>query len=188
MLKILKTNYKNLSNEKLMQAIQNGNCKAFNELWLRFNERLYYYFYRMLSNNHQTAEDFTQDLFMKIIHKSHFFDTNRNFTTWIFSIAHNMCKNEYRNQKVRTIVNNNENPDQFLYNDEIKSDHQKHINLIFKELNNLGESHKTAFLLKYREGLTIEEISKIMELPKGTVKSRLFYARKKLQQKLLPTI
>lgn len=187
MLKILKTNYRQLSNELLMQAIQNGNCKAFNELYLRFNERLYYYFYRMLGNNHQIAEDFTQELFLKIINKPHYFNPEKNFVTWVFSVAHNMCKNEYRSREVRSIINNEENPDRFLLEESTTKDCTKEIDLIFRELELMDESHKTAFLLKYREGLTIDEICEIMELPKGTVKSRLFYARKKLQANLKTT-
>jgi len=55
---------------------------------------------------------------------------------------------------------------------------------IFDCLNDFDETHRTAFLLKYREGLSIDEISSILDLPKGTVKSRLFYTRKKIQDKL----
>jgi RNA polymerase sigma-70 factor (ECF subfamily) len=56
------------------------------------------------------------------------------------------------------------------------------VNEVFKELESFDESHKTAFLMKYREGFNIDEISEVLELPKGTVKSRLFYTRKKLQE------
>ncbi|MDA3893794.1 MAG: RNA polymerase sigma factor [Salinivirgaceae bacterium] len=187
MLNILKTDFKSFTDEKLMQAIQNGDCKAFDELYFRYNQRLYYYFYRMLGHEHQVAEDFMQDLFLKVIQKPHYYDSKRPFSTWVFSIAHNMCKNEYRSRQVRSIVNSEENPDRFICDDKPSEEKDKNIDLIFSELNKMDDSHKTAFLLKYREGFTIDEISEIMELPKGTVKSRLFYARKKLQQQLSST-
>lgn len=186
--RIIKSDIKSYTDEKLMQAIQNGNCKAFDELYSRYNERIYYYFYRMLGYEHQIAEDFVQDIFMKIIDKPHYFDSKRTFTTWIFSIAHNMCKNEYRNRQVRSIVNSEDNPDRFIYSeDQVTSNNKKTVDKIFLELNKMDESHKTAFLLKYREGFTIEEISEIMELPEGTIKSRLFYTRKVLKKQLAQT-
>ncbi len=55
---------------------------------------------------------------------------------------------------------------------------------IFACLEGFDETHRTAFLLKYREGLSIEEISAVLDLPKGTVKSRLFYTREKIRKKL----
>lgn len=186
--KILKTTFEDLSDEKLMLAIQNGNCAAFDELYSRYKDRLYYYFFRMLGQEHQIAEDFMQDLFMKIIDKPHLYDSKRTFSTWVFSIANNMCKNEYRSRQVRSITTHEENPDRFIEEEKTapKSNHE--IDKIFTVLNKMDESHKTAFLLKYREGFTIEEISEIMELPEGTVKSRLFYARKKIQQQLTQTL
>jgi RNA polymerase sigma-70 factor (ECF subfamily) len=170
--RVLKTNYKSIADEDLMQAIQHGECQAFDELYLRYNERLYYYFYRMLGYEHSIAQDFMHDLFLKIIQKPLLFDAKKSFKTWIFSCANNMCKNEYRNKQVIQPIENQD----------------KLMDTIFKELNKFDESHKTAFLLKYREGFTIEEISEIMELPEGTVKSRLFYTRKKLQQQVTQII
>ena len=182
--KILKTNFKSFTDEKLMQAIQNGKCLAFDELYYRYNDRIYYYFYRMLGHKHQVSEDFMQDLFMKVIDKPHYFNMDRIFSTWIFSIAHNMCKNEYRSRQVRSIVNTEENTDVYVEEEHTIEDKDRIINKIFTELSTMDESHKTAFLLKYREGFTIDEISEIMDLPGGTVKSRLFYTRKKLQEQL----
>lgn len=186
--RVLKTNYKSIADEDLMQAIQHGECQAFDELYLRYNERLYYYFYRMLGYEHSIAQDFMHDLFLKIIQKPLLFDAKKSFKTWIFSCANNMCKNEYRNKQVRSVVHNEENPDKYLDDIQPIENQDKLMDTIFKELNKFDESHKTAFLLKYREGFTIEEISEIMELPEGTVKSRLFYTRKKLQQQVTQII
>jgi RNA polymerase sigma-70 factor (ECF subfamily) len=186
--RVLKANYKSITDEDIMLAIQHGECQAFDELYLRYNERLYYYFYRMLGYEHSIAQDFMHDLFLKIIQKPMLFDAKKSFKTWIFSCANNMCKNEYRNKQVRSVVHNVENPDKYLDDIQPIENQDKLMDTIFKELNKFDESHKTAFLLKYREGFTIEEISEIMELPEGTVKSRLFYTRKKLQQQVTQII
>lgn len=178
-------NHNKLSDEKLLLAMQNGDSKAFNEIYIRYNERILYYFYRMLNNDKEIAQDFLQELFYKIIDKPHLYDTKRKFSTWIFSIAHNMCKNEYRSRSVRSILEKVENADSFTEEYESGNEYPFKVEDIFKCLNEFDELHSTAFLLKYREGLSIDEISEILEIPKGTVKSRLFYIRKKIQAKLM---
>ncbi|OFY48713.1 MAG: hypothetical protein A2W85_05655 [Bacteroidetes bacterium GWF2_41_31] len=184
MFKFKPLNYQQLADEKLIVAITNGDSSAFNELYKRYNERLLYYFYRMLWNDKEMAQDFLQDLFIKIIDKPHLFDVERKFSTWIFSIAHNMCKNEYRNRVVRDIVEKGTDTDSIPDDEETTNYSSFQIKDVFSCLNEFDEMHRTAFLLKYREGLSIEEISSILELPVGTVKSRLFYTRKKIQKKL----
>jgi len=177
-------NYKKLSDEDLLRAIVNGNTKAFNELYRRYSQRMLYYFYRMLGNDRELAEDFLQDLFFKIIDKPHLFDSSRKFSTWIFSIAYNQCKNEYRSRNVRSIVEKVDNADNFPQDEPSTEEAPYSLEDVFDCLNAFDESHRTAFLLKYREGLSIDEISTILNLPKGTVKSRLFYTRKKIQEKV----
>ncbi|MDO8896429.1 MAG: RNA polymerase sigma factor [Bacteroidales bacterium] len=184
MFKIKSPNYKQLADEKLIVAIANGDSAAFNELYKRYNERMLYYFYRMLWNDRELAQDFLQDLFFKIIDKPHLFDVERKFSTWIFSIAHNMCKNEYRNRVVRDIIEEGADTDIILYDEEPVNYSSLQIEDVFNCLHEFDEMHRTAFLLKYREGLSIDEISAILELPVGTIKSRLFYTRKRIQKKL----
>ena len=136
----------------------------------------------MLSQDKEIAKDFTQEIFIKIINKPHLYNPKMKFSTWIFSVANNMCKNEYRRKDVRRNIIACDNPDSFN-NEELNDEsHEPVIKLIFQHLEDFDESQKSAFLLKYREGFSINEISKILELPTGTIKSRLFYTRKKLQE------
>jgi RNA polymerase sigma-70 factor, ECF subfamily len=170
------------TDEELFVTMQGGNSGVFEQLYNRYNKRILYYFYRMLGNDNILSQDFMQELFCKIIEKPFLFDPHKRFSTWIFSIAHNMCKNEYRSKEVRKIVLKNDNLDGFCENGTEYSGNEKMIEAIFEELESFDESHRTAFLLKYREGFNIEEISETLNLPEGTVKSRLFYTRKKLQE------
>lgn len=188
MFKFKPTNYRKLSDEKLAATIMNGNSAAFNELYDRYNARILYYFYRMLGNDKELAQDFLQELFFKIIDKPQLFDVERKFSTWIFSIAHNMCKNEYRSRQVRNIIEKGVDADCFPDIEETADYSSLQTEDIFGCLNEFDEIHRTAFLLKYREGLSIHEISAVLGLPVGTIKSRLFYTRKKIQEKLLPKI
>lgn len=173
------------SDSELMQQIALGDHAAFSELYLRYKSRMYYYFYRMLGNSAEQANDFLQELFMKLIEKPESYNPSYNFSTWLYSIANNMCKNEYRRRDVRQEYNSVEarEPQVELLN-ESSIEPEQAIEKIFETLDLLGEEHRSAFLLRYREGFSIREVAEILELPEGTVKSRLFYAKKILAEKL----
>ena len=176
--------YEKYSDAQLMRYLCNADKSAFSEIYKRYSKRLLYYFYRMLGNSEETAQDFLQDLFYKLIDKPHLYDPDKRFSTWIFSIAHNMCKNEYRRRAVINNVILPENSAGFHAPEENTPDLSEMVRIIYHELDNLGESHKTAFILRYREGFQVREISEILNLPEGTVKSRLYYARQLLAEKL----
>ena len=167
-----------------MRHICNADKRAFNEIYKRYSQRLLYYFYRMLGNSEEIAQDFLQDLFYKLIDKPHLYNPEQRFSTWIFSIAHNMCKNEYRRRTVRNNAYLSENIFTYQACDEDTTDLDAMMNAIYDELDKMGESHKIAFILRYREGFQVKEISDVLNLPEGTVKSRLYYARQILSGKL----
>ena len=130
-----------------------------------------------------------QDIFLKLMNKSSTFDPSRKFTTWIFSIAHNMCKNEYRRMDSRKVVTLESFSDCVFEEaehvfDESAIDLEEFSRQLFEELQSFDEIHKTAFLLRYREELSLKEIGQILEISEGTVKSRLFYTRKRLSERL----
>ncbi|MDP4208718.1 MAG: RNA polymerase sigma factor [Bacteroidota bacterium] len=184
-----KRKYTDNTDEQLIQLLIAGDSKAFNELYHRYNQRLLYYFYRMLGNSNEKAQDFLQDIFIKLIDKAETFDSSKKFSTWIFSIAHNLCKNEYRRMNIRKTAE----IDTFL---EVLPDEQEtipewhRINMddfisdLFAELENFDEIHKTVFLLRYREEFSVKDISQTLDISEGTVKSRLFYTRKRLSELL----
>lgn len=168
-----------------MQQIVSGDQAAFSELYHRYKGRMYYYFYRMLGNSAEQANDFLQELFMKLIEKPESFNPAYSFSTWLYSVANNMCKNEYRRRGIRQEYQEAEALEpQFDFLNESTIAPEKVIEKIFETLNSLGEEHRSAFLLRYREGFSIKEVAEILELPDGTVKSRLFYAKKMLAEKL----
>lgn len=168
-----------------MQLIVLGDQSAFAELYHRYKERMYYYFYRMLGNSAELANDFLQELFMKLIEKPESYNSKFPFQTWFYSVANNMCKNEYRRREVRQEFQATETPEpQLDFIDDKTIEPEQIVEKIFDALEELGEEHRSAFLLRYREGFSIKDVAEILELPEGTVKSRLFYARKVLAEKL----
>lgn len=176
---------KTFTDADLMLRIVSGDQAAFSELYRRYKDRMYYYFYRMLGNSSDQANDFLQELFMKLIEKPESYNPSYNFSTWLYSIANNMCKNEYRRRGIRQEYQNAEalNPG-MDYISETSADPEQVIEKIFQTLDLLGEEHRSAFLLRYREGFSVKEVAEILDLAEGTVKSRLFYARKMLAEKL----
>lgn len=171
------------TDEALMQLITQKNQAAFTELYRRYADKVFRYFYRMLWQNKDKANDFTQDLFMKIIEKPHYFDTSRKFSTWIYTIAGNMCKNEYRRHGRYQFTN--EMPElatMNLFNDNM--DNALFIKCLEKAVAELDDIPRQCFILRYQEELSIKQISEILDCPEGTVKSRIFYTLKKLAKKL----
>ena len=168
-----------------MCQIVGGDQAAFGELYTRYKSRMYYYFYRMLGNSAEQANDFLQELFMKLIEKPESYNPAYNFSTWLYSVANNLCKNEYRRINVRHEYHSMEALDpQLDFMNESTIEPEQVIEKIFQSLELLGDEHRSAFLLRYREGFSIKEVAEILELPEGTVKSRLFYAKKILSEKL----
>lgn len=169
-----------------MAAIINGDQQAFSELYQRFNERLFYFFYRMLGADKEMANDFLQDIFLKLINKPELFKAEYKFSSWIFSIAHNMCKNEYRKREVRKHVQNEAYLDKFTndFAEDQAEEKELLIAKVFSELECLEESQRSILILKYKENFSLKEISEILNLPVGTIKSRLHYARHELSKRV----
>lgn len=170
---------------ELMQQIVSGDHSAFSELYHRYKGRMYYYFYRMLGNSSEQANDFLQELFLKLIEKPESYNPSFPFSTWLYSVANNMCKNEYRRRIIRQEYRNEEVLSQKIdFISEASLEPEILVGKIFETLDDLGDEHRSAFLLRYREGFSIKEVAEILELPEGTVKSRLFYAKKLIAGKL----
>jgi len=174
--------------EALMRLIARGDEQAFTVLYERHGRALFRYFHRMLWKDKEKAEDFVQDFFMKIIRNPGQYDPSRRFVTWMYSVAHNMCKNEYRKQELRK-------PASFGIAEETiagdsgaqaekRVDRKAFLRLLFDELEQLDEDHRTTFLLRYEEEFSIKEISRVLDCSEGTVKSRLFYTLRKLSVRL----
>lgn len=177
------------TDEQLMEAVINGDARAFSLLYDRYAEKMVRYFYRMLGQDIEKAEDFAQDIFTKLIEKPHLFDTGKKFSTWLYSVANNMCKNEYRRLAVRKNTIPGE-PDANRTKDEnsedviASMDKKTFDKLLDIELGLLDEKHRSTFLMRYQEEMSIKEISEALDISEGTVKSRLFYTIKKLSEKL----
>jgi RNA polymerase sigma-70 factor (ECF subfamily) len=144
----------------------------------------------MLNFDKELAEDALQDVFLKIAEAPDKFDTSRSFKTWIFSVASNSCKNYYRHKKIvseskdEIIYENTSLTNDAFVNSVARMDAQLFRQRLEEVLNELSAEKKEAFILKYQEEKTIAEIALIQNCPEGSVKSRLYYTVKVLEEKL----
>lgn len=187
-MKLFKKDYKNCSDEELMRYYVDGDRLAFEQIYDRYERFMVNFFYRKLWSDRIKAEDFTHDLFTKIIDNPASFDLERNFKTWLFSVANNMCKNEYKKQEVRknTSYDVPEHFDGKDTNDsaDVEVDKKSFNEVLKQELDKLGDKHKEVFMLRHFEGMALDEIAETLEINTGTVKSRLHHATKTLADKL----
>lgn len=126
------------------------------------------------------AEDFVQDLFIKIIEKANLYDPERKFSTWIYSLAANMCKNEFRRMSRKPVVFDLPELKIEPSSKPIELSPEPFAKILESALMSLDEKHRACFILRYQEGFSVDEVSQILDCPKGTVKSRLFYALRNL--------
>ena len=183
MLSFLPKTYAVCSDEELMAYVVKGRHPAFEELYRRYSKPLLRFFYRQLYQDEEKAQDFLQDLFLKIIEKADLYHQDKKFKVWIYAIASNMCKNEYRKNEVRgskvmdfdfTAIIDSPSA---LYD---RFDQRLFNRMLNEELEKMDNLHRLTFAMRYQEHLTVKEISEVMECAEGTVKSRLFYSLKKL--------
>jgi RNA polymerase sigma-70 factor, ECF subfamily len=174
-------NLDSVSDEMLMRSVCNGDDKAFTALYNRYSGRMIRYFFRMLWQDENKSQDFVHDLFVKIIERPASFDVDKKFGTWIFSVAHNMCKNEYRKVNFRKGVERTMISE--TSTDETASaelDRQFLQKAISKAMERWEEDDRSLFVFRQELEMSFAEIASVLGVPEGTVRSRWFYLRKDL--------
>ncbi len=187
-MKLGRKSYGKHTDEQLMVLVTEGNHAAFEEVYTRYAKPLLNYFHRMLWKDREKAEDFTQDIFTKIAQKPELYNPQRPFKTWLYSVANNMCKNEYRKAEVRSNTVGGLHENIGVRDDSNGGDAQLDMKMFSESLqealNELEEIHRKVFILRFRQHLSIKEIADVLEVSEGTIKSRIFYATKKLAEQL----
>ena len=187
-MRLFKKDHSSQSDEHLMLLFQRGDKKAFEEIYDRYANHLVNFFYQKLWQNRIKAEDAAQDIFTKIIGNPTLFDAKQNFKSWLFSVAYNRCKNEYKKHEVRKntaydVPDYHQNESGDLLSDEVL-DQQNFGQALSAALIKMDEKHAMVFKLRHEDGLSMKEISKTIGINEGTVKSRLHYATKYLANEL----
>ena len=171
------------TDEELMaEVIRHHSSAAITELHRRYSKRLLGYFIKMLQRDPESANDFVQEIFLRILEKKHLYNPSKPFYTWLFTIASNMCKTAYRRTPMVALTEAHTNHRQTTADDLAE---KALFHACMKEsLALLEHHHRTVFVLRYMEQFSLNEIAEITESSLGTVKSRLFYATQKMTQHL----
>ena len=163
-----------LTDAELMQRIGRGEHKAFDALYYRYARRLGGFFLRMFAYDTAKAEDMVQELFARVWMHRKEYRSAQPFATWLYTMAYNLCKNEYRHEAVcqayiEQCQQREEPTEEFLEAMERNELRQR----LRQVVQSLPTVQRDAFLLHYDEELTIPEVAHIVGCPEGTVKSRL---------------
>jgi len=179
-------NYRLLSDEALMLRVLKREREAFPVLYDRYAKEMVNFFYRRLGQDEAKAQDFLHDLFLKLLSDPGKYQPGRAFRPWLYSVALNMCKNEYRRLRIRNDYSLSGFPETLTVVAEGpgNTDRLEFEKALSEKLNQLDEVHREVFLLRFQQELSLAEIAGVMGCPEGTVKSRLFYTLKTLSVQL----
>lgn len=169
----------------LMQKVQEGDMVSYNTLVDRYKDRLFNMLTRMLSSEDE-ARDLLQETFLRVWQHKMSYDFRYAFSTWIYTIALNLARNELRRRKKFKFFDIFDYSDKIPAKEERKTEAPKLRELLDTEIQRLPEKYRTAFVLRDVDSLSYEEIAQVLSIPLGTVKSRVNRARSILRKRLRP--
>ena len=180
-----------ITDERLIALFQQGDVQAFELLVRRYKDQLLNFIYRFVGNR-SDAEDLVQETFLRVYKNKHYYKEIAKFSTWVYTIAGNLAKTELRRRRrhkifsVSNFVNDERDydiPDQ-AHSPEQEVDRMLKEHVIQKAIEKLHPRFKEVIILRDIQGFAYEEISQILNIPLGTVKSRVNRGRLKLQEDL----
>jgi RNA polymerase sigma-70 factor (ECF subfamily) len=179
------------SDEQLMLLFQGGDENAYIELVNRYKDKLINFIFNYLGDL-ESSEDVVQETMIKLYQKKHYYKEIAKFSTWLYTIAKNLANTELRKRKQRKttllsqfskddktyeLPSNDPEPGQEIQTDIVNK-------IIRNAVDQLSEKFKIVIVLRDIQGLSYEDISEIINVPIGTVKSRINRARLQLQVEL----
>lgn len=176
-----------------IKKIKKGDQSAFEDVVSFYQNKVYQICYRMIGNAHE-AEDLAQEAFVRAYTNIHSFDEKRKFSTWIYRIATNLSIDRIRKKKPDYYLDaelqgadglnmysqlSNDDP---LPHEEVETlELQAYLQ---KQIESLPEKYRSVITLRYVDDLSLQEISEVLDMPIGTVKTRIHRGREALRKKL----
>jgi RNA polymerase sigma-70 factor (ECF subfamily) len=184
--------------ERLIARCRDGDHAAFKELVVRYQKRVYGIAFGML-HNPADAMDITQEVFIRVHQYLGHFKGSSSFYTWIYRIAINLCIDHLRKEaKGNQTVDYNDALDHdcgeeagdllstsWEMNPARALDRKEMSEMIHQALQTLTPNHRAVLMMREVEGLSYSEMAEVMQCNKGTIMSRLFHARRRMQDALL---
>jgi len=180
--------YDSMADEDLIERFQQGDLYAFDLIVKRYKDQLLNFVFRFLGNQEQ-SEDVLQETFLRVYRNRHAYRRVAKFSTWIYTIAGNLARTELRKKKRRRLFSISDmgidNKDYEVsdekFNPEAHVDTLLHTDVIQSEIDRLSPKFREVIILRDIQELPYDDISKILRVPIGTVKSRVNRARLRLQ-------
>jgi len=178
-----------MTDAQIINHILNGDRSRFNALVWQWEKPIYNFILRYVGNK-ELARDVTQKTFMRVYKNLSKLKDPTKFSSWIYQIASNLCKDEIKKMSHRNFISldliheNNENnghllPDQLKESEQSLPDaklNQKQIcNIVQKALKQLPEEQRVVIIMKEYQGLKFKEIAEMLNQPLNTIKSRMYY-------------
>ena len=174
------------TDETLLNKFLDGDISAFEEIVARYQKPVINFIYRMIGDFHE-AEDLAQNVFIKLYKRADTFKGSSRLSTWLFSIAVNLCIDKKRVESRREFVSLDDevieiqsdsiSPDTRAENSEIAQ-------FIEEAILSLDEEKRAAIVMREYHSMSYEKIARSLGCSVGSVKSRLHKARKQLRSKL----
>lgn len=183
------------SDQELVKWFKIGDADAFEKLVTRYEKRVYNLAYRF-TGNHADALDLAQEVFIRVYRALSKFREESSFSTWIYKVTVNVCRDELRKKNKRknipvdnietarrelAVANDINSPEKLVERRDLQRQVQRYI-------NQLTEKQRVILILREMHGLSYEEIAAVLDCSLGTVKSRLSRARTALKDKILSTV
>lgn len=173
--------YHKIADQWLILKYQSGDKKALEILVKKWHSKLLYHAYRLIGDK-DIAKDIVQDSWATIIRKIENLQDPQRFPFWANRIVHNKCVDWIRKQQVKRKKEGEMKLDDMLViTGSEEENKEQNIQMLIKALSTLPESQKLILTLFYLREQSVKEISLILNIPTGTVKSRLFNAREHLK-------
>ena len=174
-----------LTDEQLMARAKAGNDAAFEELYHRFARRLKGFFFLQLGGDEELAADATHDVFLRAYEARNRYQEGKNVSTWLFTIAYNICRNHYRSNAYEMQLSSTLDAEPISDEQiEVQLDAAALDDALAQVLSELPPPLHQLFSLHYQEELTIPQVAEIVGIPEGTVKSRLHKTMNIIRKKL----
>lgn len=176
-----------------IKRVKKGDHAAYEEIVKVFQNRIYQHCFRMIGNVHE-AEDLAQEVFIRAYVNIHSFDNSRNFSTWIYRIATNLTIDRLRKRKpdyyLDAEIKGTEGLNmysQIAASEQLPEDEVERLefqNDIHQKILGLPPIYRSIIILRYLEEFSLSQISEILDIPLGTVKTRIHRGREALRKKL----
>ncbi|MCK4385415.1 MAG: RNA polymerase sigma factor [candidate division Zixibacteria bacterium] len=170
--------------QKLIFQCQRGKMKAFETLVEKYKKPAFFIALGVVGNR-EDAYDLSQEAFVRVFQSIKRYDPEKKFFNWFYTILSNLCKNHLKKRGVqKSYTEKNIGVSQDVYSPDVILE-KNEINLrLWEEISKLSYEFREIIILKHFQGFSYRKISETLNLPMGSVMSRLYYARKKLKENL----